>query len=372
MELLDEEGRLFGIVNIIDALAILLLVSVLVAGAAVIGDFGDTGEPETRYATVELSQNSPAVLSRLAVGDQRAASPQTGNVTLTDVYLTADGQANVTGYVRVEIEGTLLPREAQSGQVFGYAGEPLRIGDMLTIGGADYSVEGRLISIENESDLLPTQTTAVRIETAVSRPVANSLTEGDEYRVAGRSIATLRDVQTYPHQDAETRRVSLGLELETIQLAGTTSFAGRPISLDSEIPFKTAEYRLNGQIVQRGTTSPPGDVSMTTATINLTGVHPAVANKLQPGQRETLRGQTLVTITNVTRRNATVVLESESGNIYARDHPVLEDVSLEVKLRTRRTASGLEFHGQPLTVGRTVTLDFGTVELRGTVTGTEE
>ena len=371
MKFLDEDGRLFGIVNIIDALAVLLIASVLVAGVAVVGGFGGSGEAETRYATVEFSQVSPAVLTQLTVGDQRAASPQAGNITLTDIYLTGGQGANATGYARVEIEGALVPRETQQGHVFEYGGEPVRIGESLSIGGADYTVEGRVLSIDNESDALSTRTVPVRIETTVSTQIADSLSEGDEYRVSGRSIATVRDIQMYPHPDAETRRASLGLELETIQLAGTTSFAGRPISLDSAIPFQTSEYQLTGQIVQRGTTSPPGEVAMTTATVNITSVDPAVANQLQPGLRETLRGQTLATITNVTRTNATVILESETGNIYARDHPTLEDVSLELKVRSRQTGAGLEFHGQPFPVGRRVTLDFGTVQVSGIVTAIE-
>jgi hypothetical protein len=40
MEVIDEEGRLFGAVNVVDALVVLLVLAVVVAGAALV--FGDT------------------------------------------------------------------------------------------------------------------------------------------------------------------------------------------------------------------------------------------------------------------------------------------------------------------------------------------
>jgi len=60
--IIDDEGRLFGAVNIIDALVVLFVVAVIVAGVALV--FGGDPEPEpdidSTYATLDLGTQSDA------------------------------------------------------------------------------------------------------------------------------------------------------------------------------------------------------------------------------------------------------------------------------------------------------------------------
>ncbi len=113
MSLIDEDGNLFGVVNVVDALAIVLLVAVVVAGVAVVsgGEMGvdvvaalagtlllvvvvagvavvsgDATTAETRYATVELGEQPAYVVDRLEAGD--VATLEDGDVaTVTDVHV---------------------------------------------------------------------------------------------------------------------------------------------------------------------------------------------------------------------------------------------------------------------------------------------
>lgn len=57
MKIIGEKGRLFGVLNIIDALVILLVVAVMAAGVALVtGVQGEPNEPEsTRYATISYT-----------------------------------------------------------------------------------------------------------------------------------------------------------------------------------------------------------------------------------------------------------------------------------------------------------------------------
>ncbi|WP_302081525.1 DUF4330 family protein [Salinibaculum rarum] len=99
-------------------------------------------------------------------------------------------------------------------------------------------------------------------------------------------------------------------------------------------------------------------------------VRPALADAVTAGMAEQHRGAD-ATITDVTREPATEILRTESGNIYARDHPVNEDVTLTVSVGARQTNDGtLWFHGRPVQTGDTVVLDFGSVTVDGTVTDT--
>jgi len=100
MEILDEDGRLFGIVNVIDALVALLVLAVIAAGAAlVLGGGGDTGDQtETVTLTVEISGVQPYVAE---------AIPQTGPV---------EG-GNVTAIENRTVEPATVYTENDSGAV---------------------------------------------------------------------------------------------------------------------------------------------------------------------------------------------------------------------------------------------------------------
>jgi hypothetical protein len=109
----------------------------------------------------------------------------------------------------------------------------------------------------------------------------------------------------------------------------------------------------------------------TTVEVEVTGIDPSVAEELRPGRVEEIRGRVLATVTGIERENATVVLTSESGEIFAREHPVNQDVTLTIDLATRQTDRTLQFHGRQLTVGQQITLELRSVRVEGTVTAIE-
>jgi len=71
MEILDEKGRLFGVVNVIDALAVLLVLAVVAAGAALV--LGSEPEPEPEFAsthaTLDLGTQPDYIVAQLNEGD---------------------------------------------------------------------------------------------------------------------------------------------------------------------------------------------------------------------------------------------------------------------------------------------------------------
>jgi len=75
MEILDEKGRLFGVVNVIDALAVLLVLAVVAAGAALV--LGSEPEPEPEFAsthaTLDLGTQPDYIVAQLNEGDGRVA-----------------------------------------------------------------------------------------------------------------------------------------------------------------------------------------------------------------------------------------------------------------------------------------------------------
>lgn len=263
MPIIDDKGRLFGTVNIIDALVVLFVLAVAVAGVALVNPFGGS-----------------------------ASEPVTPNTTATDVVL----------------------------------------------------------------------------ESTVPTTMADSLAAGDTYRVQGTPVATVESVQVYPTGSLSEKRVLVGATLQTVTRDRVPAFAGTPVKLGTEIPLRTDTYNISGEVVRVGSQEPPGEVTETTVRLQLDNVSPEVADSVRMGMTETTDGTTFAAITRKRSTNATVVLTSDDGDIYRRQHPVNRDVSLTVKLRTRTTDSGLTFHGRSLQENTQVILDIGTITIRGTVT----
>ena len=263
-ELIDEEGNFLGVINVIDALAILLVLAVVVAGITLVAA-PDSNEPEseteTRYATINLGTQPDYVANRVTAGDRMNRDGH--NLTVTDVYVTTVKSTQAAVTVRVRLDGE-LGEEAPNAPRFVFAGNRYRVGDSLSIETDEYAAEGSIQALDEE-----------------------------------------------------------GTELNT-------------------------EY--------------------ITTEIKLTNIDPDVAAAVSEATNQSSNDEPLVAVQSVTSQPAEVVLESEDGNIYLRDHPVNRDLRLRTELRTIATDSGNRYNSGPLRVGDSIRLDLGTTTVTGTVT----
>ncbi|WP_226479840.1 DUF4330 family protein [Natrinema amylolyticum] len=373
MPLIDDEGNLFGVVNVIDALAVVLLLAVLVAGIAFVGVLGN-GEPETRYATVDLGGQPDYVADRVSEGDTVRVDGSSHNLTVTDVYVTPamDGgggnQSQVT--VRAEINGQTVEIEDRDEPVFEYAGERLRLGTELAIETDDYTATGRLTSLEPDGSSLAVDETPVLIESTISERTADEISENDTVTLGPYTTATITNVQLYPI-GGDQYRALVGTELNTHQQGSMPTYGGQTVTVGSQISLSPDGYDLNGEVVRRGSDQEIGNSTTVNAEVKVENIRPEVADEFSAGMTETVRGETLVTVQSVDTEAADTVLESESGEIFLREHPKNEDVTLSVELQTRQTDTGVRFHGDSLRTGDSVVLDFGTTTVSGTVTQME-
>jgi hypothetical protein len=565
MRIVDDNGRLFGKINLIDALVVLLVLAVAIAGVALINPFVDT-ESTTRYATVDLGDNPEFLAEQISSGDQLVEDAE-GNLTVTDVYYTPNGDGEVRVILRAALRGTV----SEESERFQYAGESLQPGGDVRLQTPEYNVTGAVTRLEQTGSVLQTSETPIRLTTTLApetamtvaagdtvsvanrevatidaveaaptdnqsqryvtigatlqtyaggssqryanqslslgtslpfttteytltgrvtrigtasigtattdlvadtslpadaateldvgdtytvgdtdvatiqsvqfypggdnrvqavlglsvrtrlvdgtryfgtTPVtvgaslpfrtleyeftgtvsrlntatlnttqtnvvfestlpmttADALAVGDQFRVRESPVATIDSVQVYPTGDPTEKRVLVGASLQTITRDGTPEFAGTPVKLGTTIPLRTDTYDASGAVVRVEGQTPPGDVTETTVRLKLDNVRPEVANSVQTGMTETTGGTTFATITEKDATDAIVALTSEDGEIFRREHPINQDVSLTVQLRTRTTDLGRTFHGRSLQENTQVVLDLGTTTIQGTVT----
>jgi hypothetical protein len=374
MEIIDEKGNLFGTVNVIDALVVLLLISVVVAGVGLVFGSdegpgqespGPAGENAVRYATVDLGTQPNAVAEHVSAGD-RVITNGSSNATVTDVYVGPGQNGQVSVTVRVELGGTLRA-VGDSEQVFEYHGSRLTIGDQIALPTTEYSVSGTVTSLDAETETLQTRETQVVVSTNVSSETASAIDQGDTYELAGTNVGVIETVETYPTDEDGMHRAVVGLTLQTRSVHNQTHFGEHSVSLDDRIALDLDEYDLAGTVRHRGNTTLPGERTRTTAVIAVENVSPAVANATAVGLTERADGDVRAQVVDRREEASTVIVTSEDGEVYQREHPEQRDVYLTVELSTRRTETETYFHGRSLRQSDTISIDLHQVRVTGSV-----
>lgn len=369
MPVIDDEGRIFGTINIIDALVVLLVVAIGVAGIALVtsggGGAGDAdSRTETRHVTVDFGMQPEYVVEQLSTGDTSEPGNGVENATVTELYV-APGENGVRTIARVAVTGHV------SGQVFTYDGSQLRLGRTMAFTTASSAMNGTITAFGDSRDLA-TGSYPILVSNVVEEETARALSSGDTYTIAGRDVATIENVSIYGTENASEKRVFVGVSIETLEEGQQRRFGGRRVGDISTTSFLTETYGFDGRVVRVGSSDLPGEPATRTATLKMRNVPPERAAGLESGMAEQARGETVARVTDVSVESATVAVTSESGELFEREHPINKTVTLTAEIRVRETADRTLFKGRILQNGDTISLDLGTKTLRATVVEFEQ
>ncbi|WP_152042431.1 DUF4330 family protein [Salinigranum salinum] len=366
MVVIDEQGRLFGLVNLVDALVVLVVLAILVAGVTfVIGGDSDTPTSDTavRYATLDLGVQPAYVATHISEGD--AVQPDNvENMTITDVYSLKTGDGRHL-YTRVRINGMIHDETVT------YDGDPLRVGRNLSLTTPAYATSGTITAVDATTPDLPVGETDVLLRTTLPADAVDAMRTGDEYRIDGRTVATVQSVMAHKTDTPGQVRAYVGVTYRTYRTNDGPQFAGTHVREGVTLPLETDATAFDGEVVRVGATEPRGTEATRTVRLEIENTDPDLGDALRTGMTERVRGETVVELTDIAVEPSTMVVTSQDGNVYRREHPVEEDVTLTADLRVRETNAGLQFKGAPLRHGRTVFLDFGTVTVEATVVSVE-
>ena len=244
MDILDEKGRLFGRVNVVDALVVVFALTIVIAGASLVYGDGLGDQPtDTMHVTLVSENTSATALDRgeidLESGTLVGARRRT-TAAITDVHRTAGPRV----YLRVAFDGT------RTNDGFRFEDEPVRRGDTVVVANDRTRATTRIV----ERDVAPTfstTTTTVTIDATVRRPVAEAVGAGDEVSVGPTTVATVTDADATARNETHSDlRVTLALETRLVD--GTAHYAGRPVRLGRTIGIETDDYEFAGEVVDRG------------------------------------------------------------------------------------------------------------------------
>jgi hypothetical protein len=359
MEMLDEEGNLFGLVNVIDVLAVLFVLTVVTAGIVFITSDSPDEDPtiESVFVTIDLGKQPSYIASEINTGDKHLAGGDS-QLTLTDVYVAPqDGQTRVI--VRAKLQAPV------QGDSLSYGGAPPRLGRSLDIRTSLYEVNGQIRAVGGNESLVRDESTVV-VKSTLDAADAREVTPGDEVQVGGRTLATIEEVTRYATQNPDRKRIVVGVSLQTVVTDGRQQFGAVPIRQGANMTLETDEYTVLGLIERIGTTEPVGSVGTRTVTLRTEPVREERADAIQPGMTERSGNMTVARVTDVQVRPSLIIATGD-GRVNVAEHPVNREVVLTTELRVRETVNGVRFKGQALRQGQTVVIDLGTIVIRATV-----
>jgi len=158
MDLIDDKGRLFGTVNIIDALAVLLVLAVAAAGAAFVLDQSpainqtDQSTNTTTTVTFQISGVQPYVADAIPEGSidtDRITAVENKSVHPTEVIVTdQNGTLHERQHPRkqtVTLEVSLNTTTTEDDTLF--AGKPLKVGRQFTLDFGPVTVKGTVTKV---------------------------------------------------------------------------------------------------------------------------------------------------------------------------------------------------------------------------------
>lgn len=331
MPIIDEKGRLFGTINVVDALAVLLVLAVALAGVTLVTG-GPEGSLETRYVTLDMGSQPEYVLQQFDEGDSASLPNTRGNLTITDTYFTPS-ESGGAALARVAVRGIEIEES------FTYNGLPLQLGRTLRFETDDYILNGTIQNVGNRTDL-PTQTRTVVLRGTVPNDVARLVQAGDTTSIADQTVASVSEVIVYDTNKSGQRGLYLTADLQTFGSGEAAAFDDTRVESGQTLTLPLSGYQFNATIDLVG-----GNLSRTTESVIVSDVVDAeTARDMSTGDTYEVADNRLATVRNV--------------SAYGTDNPDRKRVYVGLSL----TALGHREEAQfgRLTVEEGVTIPFET------------
>lgn len=157
-EIVDEEGNLLGIVNVIDLFAVVLLISVLVGGVALVSGGTDTKNETPNRVTIQIEYQSqklppfiPDAISEGAVPGQDIHQIHNKSVRPSEVVTKSEsGNLSVQSHPKLKTVTLTIGLNAtlQNGEPV-FRKKPVEIGRKLKLDLGNVTLSGFIVDIKS-------------------------------------------------------------------------------------------------------------------------------------------------------------------------------------------------------------------------------
>lgn len=245
MAIVDEQGRLFGVVNVIDLAVAVVVLATLVAGAAVVlGE--DPAPPEQRYATVVLEDRPSAAPQRF---DGTSVDLGRLDGEITDSYRAPTTDGEVRTILRLELEVSAAVANRSTGTRLATEDDAYLVGEEVGVTSGEASYRGYLGAVSEDGADLPVRRVNATVLTRVPPEVADQVAVGDTQMLAGQETARLHSVERRG-MAANRTRLRTTVSIRAIAIDGSPRYGDRRVRPGATLAFGTGEYEFTGTITE--------------------------------------------------------------------------------------------------------------------------
>jgi len=242
MKIIDEHGNLFGLVNTVDALTVLVVLTVLTAGATLVlsgsTDESEPTEPEPlRYATVSYTTPLSSDATALDTGTTISVAGGDETFQVEDVYRSfSNSSAHVVA--RVSYRGTPV---ANGNRIYG--------GDTVEMTTNSYRFRGEVLSVNETATEIHQTRVPVVVRATVDDAVAQAVTSGQQVTIQNQTVARIQSV-TRGSTSGNQREVRVRVEVVARYQGQAPTFGGKRLRLGRPISIVTDTFIIRGSVIE--------------------------------------------------------------------------------------------------------------------------
>jgi len=246
---IDEDGNLFGVLNVVDVLVVVLLVGVVVGVAGLVAE--STSDPGTdtvtRYVTFVDDDRTPGFTPSFAGG---SATVRGVDGSITDVrHGTSGGAVTTSVRVRFRVPAEQPERIGRSEVVL--AGRTVKPGTELLVESDDAVTRGTVVAVGPDAPRFDGVNATVSFEATVLSAVASAVEVGDRHRVGNDTIAVVDAVQ---RRDAsEGTRLAVTATVRAWESSSGLRYGTHPLKPGVTLLFETDRYAIRGTVTEVAT-----------------------------------------------------------------------------------------------------------------------
>jgi hypothetical protein len=252
MGIVDEEGRLFGVVNVIDLLVVAVVLVTLASGAVFV--LTDDPEPrEPRYLTVVLDDRPDVTAPTL---DSTTVAMPEGTVELgltdgrvVDTYVAPTGDGGFVSVARVRVNVSTAVAGRTTDRRLVTDDETYLVGQEIDLSDGEKGYAGYVHAVGRSDSDLPVRTLNVTVVARLPPAVAETVRPGDTQRVAGQRVARVTAVDRQATTDDRTR-LTATVSLRVFETADGPLYGTQHVRPGAEVRVAPDGYEFTGTVTE--------------------------------------------------------------------------------------------------------------------------
>jgi len=216
--------------------------------------------------------------------------------------------------------------------------------------------------------------TTVRLKASLQPSyIYENIKVGDAIVVNGDNSSKVLDVFVLDEVERE-RDILILTKLKTeIDDDGKVFFDGKELKIGKVLEYFSTERVVfeEVKVVDFGSGSDVYNYENMTITVMRSDVDPWVADALLVGSQEIVGDEVKAEVVSKEVVPYNMIIVSEDGNVYERDHPINKDVEFKVEVVARKEAGDYLYHNSELKIGSGIKLNFDGLEFKGNIIDVE-